>query len=68
MNSDFDLPMICKENDLISRLEEELYNQYPSYKDCNTYLISNGNIIKRFKTVKENNIKKYDTILVRIVE
>lgn len=67
INNDFDLPMICNEKDLISRLEEELYNQFPRYKDYNTYLICKGSVLKRFKTVKENNIKKYDTILVRIV-
>ena len=67
-NNEFDLPMICNENDLISRIEEELYNQYPKFKDYHTYLICKGTILKRFKTVKENNIKKYDTILVNIKE
>ena len=68
INNEFDLPMICNENESISRLEEELYNQYPKYKDLDTYLLCNGKILKRFRTVKENNIKKYDTILVNIKE
>ena len=68
INSEFDLPMICNENEPISRLEEELYNQYPKYKDLDTYLICGGRVLKRFRTVKENNIKKYDTILVNIKE
>ena len=68
INSEFDLPMICNENESISRLEEELYNQYPKYKDLDTYLICGGRVLKRFRTVKENNIKKYDTILVSIKE
>lgn len=68
INSEFDLPMICNENESISRLEEELYNQYPKYKDLDTYLICGGRVLKRFRTVKENNIKKYDTILVNIKE
>ena len=60
--------MICNEKDLISRLEEELYNEYPNYKDYNTYLTCHGNILKRFKTIGENNIKKNDVILVNILE
>ena len=68
INNEFDLPMICNENESISRLEEELYNQYPKYKDLDTYLICGGRVLKRFRTVKENNIKKYDTILVNIKE
>ena len=61
-------PMICNSKDSISRLEEELYNLYPKYKDCNTYLTCNGEILKRFKTVGENNIKKGDIIIVNIYE
>ena len=61
-------PMICNKNELISRLEEELYNEYPKYKEFNTYLTCNGVVLKRFKTVGENNIKKGDTIIVNIIE
>ena len=68
INSEFDLPMICNENDPISRLEEELYNQYPKYKDLDTYLICGGKVLKRFRTVKKNGIKIYDTILVNVKE
>ena len=61
-------PMICNEKDSISRLEEELYNVYPKFKEHNTYLTCNGEILKRFKTVGENNIKKGDIIIVNIYE
>ena len=61
-------PMICNAKDCISRLEEELYNEFPKYKDYNTYLTCNGIILKRFKTVGENNIKKGDSIIVNIYE
>jgi len=61
-------PMVCNENDTISRLEEELYNEFPKYKDYNTYLTCNGVILKRFKTIGENNIKKGDAILVNIYQ
>ena len=61
-------PMVCNENDTISRLEEELYNEFPKYKDYYTYLTCNGVILKRFRTIGENNIKKGDAILVNIYQ
>ena len=67
-DQDIIYPMVCNENDTISRLEEELYNEYPKYKDYNTYLTCNGVVLKRFKTVEENNIKKGDAIIVNIME
>ena len=68
INQDIFYPIICNKNELISRLEEELYNEYPRYKEYNTYLTCNGVVLKRFKTVGENNIKKGNTILVNIHE
>ena len=68
VSQDINHPMICNKKDSISRLEEELYNEYPKYKDYNTYLTCKGLILKRFKTVGENNIKKGDTIIVNILE
>ena len=61
-------PLSCKNSDLISRLEEELYSEYQEYKEYNTFLTVNGNLVKRFKTVGENKIKKGDAILVNIYE
>ena len=68
INQEIHYPMVCNENDLISRLEEELYNEYPKYKDYNTYLTCHGTVLKRFKTIKDNNIKRGDAILVNIFE
>ena len=67
-DQDIIYPIICNENETISRLEEELYNEFPKYKDYNTYLTCNGVILKRFRTVGENNIKKGDAILVNIYQ
>ena len=61
-------PMICKDEDSLSRLEEELYNEYPKFKDYNTFLTYKGRVLKRFRTIGENNIKKGDTIIVNIIE
>ena len=48
-NQDIKFPMACKNTDIIARLEEKLYNEYPEYKEHSTYLTVNGNLIKRFK-------------------
>ena len=68
INQDIIYPIVCNKTELISRLEEELYNEYPKYKEFNTYLTCNGVVLKRFKTVGENNIKKGDAIIVNIME
>ncbi len=63
-NQDIHRPIPCKNSDTFARIEEKIYNEYPKYKDYNTYLKVNGNIIKRFKTFDENKIKDGDTIIV----
>ena len=65
---DIHRPISCQNNDIFVRIEEIIYNEYPNYKDYNTYLTANGNIIKRFKTFAENKIKDGDTIIVNIYE
>ena len=40
----------CKNTDIFVRLEEKLYENYPEYKDKETYFMKNGNKIKRFKS------------------
>ena len=58
----------CKNTDIFVKLEEKLYNEYPEYKDINTYYTVNGNIIKRFKSLEENKIKSSDKIILNIYE
>ena len=58
----------CKNTDIFVKLEEELYDEYPEYKEVNTYFTSGGNVIKRFKSIQENNIKNHDKILLNIYE
>ena len=61
-------PIACNSNDSIAKLEEIIYNEYPQYKEYNTYLTVNGKQIKRFKTIKENGIKEGNAITVNIYE
>ncbi len=68
VDSKIKYPIICTSNTIISRLEEEIYNEYPEYKELNTYLTCNGLFVKRFKTINENGIKKGNSIIVNIYE
>ena len=60
--------MTCKNTDLFVTLEEKLYNDYPKYKDYDTFFQVNTRKIKRFKTIEENNIKSNDIISIFIIE
>jgi len=65
---DINMPIPCKNTDTFDKIEEKIYNEYPKYKDYNTYLTVNGNVIKRFKTLEENGIKSGNTIIVNIYD
>ena len=62
----FNYALVCKNTDLFVRLEERLYNEYPQFKNYETYFEVKTNRIKRFKTLDENNIKNGDVINVFI--
>ena len=57
-----------KDSEIVARIEEELYNEYPEFKDKETYLMVKGNKVMRFKTLKENNVKNGDIIQIHIYE
>ena len=58
-----DIP--CLADDTISEVEEKLYQQFNEFRNTNNILLSGGNIILRFKKVRENNIHNGDTILIQ---
>ena len=60
--------LICKNNDLFVRLEERLYNDFPQFKNYETYFEVKGKRIKRFQTLEQNNIKTNDIINIFIIE
>ena len=64
----FNYALPCKNTDLFVRLEEKLYNEYPKYKNYETYFEVKTKRIKRFKTLDENKIKNGDVINIFIVE
>ena len=60
--------LACKNTDLFIRLEEQLYNDYPQFKNYETYFMVNTKRIKRFKTLEENKIRNKDIINMFIVD
>jgi len=60
--------LVCKNTDLFVRLEERLYEDFPQFKEYETYFEVKTRRIKRFKTLKENNIKTNDVINVFVID
>ena len=60
--------MACKSKDLFIRLEEKLYNDFPKYRNYETFYMVNARRIFRFKTLEENNIKNNDIISLFVNE
>ena len=60
--------LVCKNVDLFVRLEERLYEDFTQFKEYETYFEVKTKRIKRFKTLKENNIKTNDVINVFIID
>jgi chromosome segregation ATPase len=60
--------LVCKNTDLFVRLEERLYNDFPQFKNYETFFDVKTRRIKRFKTLEENNIESNDVISLFVVE
>ena len=60
--------LVCKNIDLFVRLEERLYEDFPQFKEYETYFEVKGKRIKRFKTLEQNNIKTNDIINIFTID
>ena len=49
-------------------MEEKLYEEFPEYKETDNYFVVDGKRVKRFKTMKENNIKNGRPVILYRVE
>ena len=67
-NGEIQRPISCSNADTFAKIEEKIYNEYPKYKEYNTYLTVNGNVVKRFKTLDENKIKDGNIIIINIYD
>ena len=60
--------LVCKNKDLFVTLEERLYEEFPKFKDYETYFEVKTKRIKRFKSLKDNNIQSNDVINMFIID
>ena len=58
----------CKNTDLFVDLERKLYEDYPEYKNYETYFEVNTRRILRFKTIEENKIESNAIINIFTVD
>ena len=54
--------IVCKIEDYFSQIEQKLYKEYPEYNNSNNVFISQGNLIQKDKSLKDNKIKNSDVI------
>ena len=52
----------CLPTETFAEVEEKLYKVYDEYRETNNIFIAKGNVIKRFKKMRENNLKDGDKI------
>ena len=56
------------ENDKFVVLEEKLYVEFEQYRDTNNIFLMNGNQILKFRSLKENNIKDGQVIILSVFD
>ena len=52
--------IICKNTDQFTKIEKQLYKEYPKYRYLENYFVANGNKVNKYISLKENNIKNSD--------
>ena len=56
--------ILCKENDIFNVIINKIYEKYPTYNKIGNYFISNNSLVNEYKSLKENNIKKGDFVIL----
>ena len=66
MSSDENIvfPILCKNTDIFSYVENKFYEKYPEYKNFDNYFILNGKRINKNRNLDENKIKNNDIIII----
>ena len=60
--------MICKNTDKFNKVESKLYDNYSEYAENENFFTFNGIKINKYKTLKENNIKNNNIIILNTIE
>ena len=58
----------CLGTDTFAEVEERLYQKYDEFRNTNNMFTFNGRTILRFKSLKENNIKNGDKVILLKIE
>lgn len=64
----FKIPLSFDSNTKFYVVEDFIYGKFPDYKEDENYFLVNGTKINRFKTLKENNIKDGNNIILYAIE
>ena len=56
--------IVCKNTDIINKLEGELYREYPQFSETENFFMSKGKVLNKFHIFEKNNIKNGDVIVV----
>jgi len=56
----------CLLKDLFVDVEKKIYEKFPQYREENHIFLSDGNIIKKFKTVGENKLQSGIPIIMKV--
>ena len=54
----------CTGHETFAEIEEELYKEYPEYRETNNTFLSNGTEILRFKTINDNKLESGKAIIL----
>ena len=68
VNQDIHYAAICYESDNFTKVEEQLFNEYPQLKDQNIAYLFEGAMIDRNLTIKQNKIKNNSNIIINYID
>ena len=61
-------PVICKNTDIFTRLEQIIYDAHPEYSETENFFLLGGNKINKYKSLDYNKIKNNDIISMHTFE
>ena len=61
-------PISCSEEDMFSKIEQKLFDEFPELKSKNIFYLANGNIVNKSMTLKNNKIDNGTTILLNYID
>ena len=65
-NEEINYAALCKNTDIFNKIETQLYECYPEYRENENFFTSNGIKINKYKNMDENNIKNNDIIIFNV--